>query len=34
MMTKCFHYTITAALNSEQIKSHPERISKIKSVIE
>ena len=31
---KCFHYAITAALNSEQVKSHPERISKIKSVIE
>ena len=27
---KCFQYAITAALNYEQIKSHPERISKIK----
>ena len=31
---KCFQYAITAALNYEQIKMHPERISKIKSFIE
>ena len=30
---KCFQYAITAALNYEQIKSHPQRISKIKSFI-
>ena len=28
---KCFQYAKTAALNYEQIKSHPERISKVKS---
>ena len=26
---KCFQYAIKVALNHEQIKSHPERISKI-----
>ena len=31
---KCFQYAITAALNYEQIKSHPERIPKIKPFIE
>ena len=30
---KCFHYVLTVALNYEQIKSHPERISKIKPFI-
>ena len=30
---KCFQYTITAALNHENIKDHPERISKIKLFI-
>ena len=28
---KCFQYAITVPLNHEQIKSHPERISNIKS---
>ena len=27
---KCFQYALTVALNYEQIKDHPERISKIK----
>ena len=31
---KYFQYAITAALNYEQIKSHPEKISKIKPFIE
>ena len=31
---KCFQYTITVALNHEQIKSHPERISNIKPFID
>ena len=31
---KCFQYAITVALNHEQIKNHPERISKIKSFID
>ena len=26
---KCFQYTLTVALNHEQIKNNPERISKI-----
>ena len=30
---KCFQYALTVALNHEQIKSHPERISKIKLFI-
>ena len=30
---KCFQYTIIAALNHENIKDHPERISKIKLFI-
>ena len=30
---KCYEYSITAALNLEQIKSHPERISNIKPFI-
>ena len=30
---KCFQYTITAALNHENIKDQPERISKIKLFI-
>ena len=30
---KCFQYYIAAALNLEQIKSHPERISNIKPFI-
>ena len=30
---RCFQYAITVALNLEQIKNHPERISKIKPVI-
>ena len=29
----CFHYSLTAALNHKQIKSHPERISKIKPLL-
>ena len=31
---KCFQYALTAALNSEQIKNNPERISKIKLFID
>ena len=31
---KCFQYAIIAALNYKQIKSHPERTSKIKPFIE
>ena len=31
---KCFQYAITVALNYQNIKSNPERISKIKSFIE
>ena len=31
---KCFQYALTAALNYEQIKTHSERISKIKSFID
>ena len=31
---KCFQYALTVALNYEQIKSHPERISKIKLFID
>ena len=31
---KCFQYIITVALNHEQIKSHPERILKIKLFID
>ena len=31
---KCFQYAITVALNHEQIKDHPERISKIKPFID
>ena len=31
---KCFQYTITVALNYEQIKIHPERILKIKPFID
>ena len=31
---KCFQYTLTVALNYEQIKDHPERISKIKPFID
>ena len=31
---KCFQYAKTVALNNEQIKSHPERISNIKSFID
>ena len=27
---RCFQYAVTVALNYEQIKDHPERISKIK----
>ena len=30
---KCFKHTVAVALNHEQIKSHPERISKIKAFI-
>ena len=30
---KCFQYARTVALNHEQIKDHPERISKIKPFI-
>ena len=30
---KCFQYALTAALNHEQIKSHPERISEINPFI-
>ena len=31
---RCFQYALTVALNHEQIKSHPERISKIKPFID
>ena len=31
---KCFQYALTVALNCEQIKDHPERISKIKPFID
>ena len=31
---KCFKHTVAVTLNYEQIKSHPERISKIKSFID
>ena len=31
---KCFQYAITVALNNEQIKSHPKRISNIKPFID
>ena len=31
---KCFQYTLTVALNYEQIKSYPERISKSKPFID
>ena len=31
---KCFQYALTVALNYEQVKSHPERISKIKPFID
>ena len=31
---KCFQYAAAVALNHEQIKSHPERISNIKSFID
>ena len=31
---KCFQYAVTVALNHEQIKGHPERISKIKPFID
>ena len=31
---KCSQYAITVALNHEQIKSHPERISNIKLFID
>ena len=31
---KCFQYAITVALNHEQIKSHSERISNIKPLID
>ena len=31
---KCFQYVLTVALNYEQIKDHPERISKIKPFID
>ena len=31
---KCFQYALTVALNHEQIKDHPERISKIKFFID
>ena len=30
----CFQYALTVALNYEQIKEHPERISKIKPFID
>ena len=30
---KCFQYALTVALNHEQIKNHPERISEIKPFI-
>ena len=28
---KCFQYTVTVTLNYEEVESHPERISNIKS---
>ena len=31
---KCFQYALTVSLNYEQIKDHPERISKIKPFID
>ena len=31
---KCFQYALTVALNYEQIKDHPERISKVKFFID
>ena len=31
---KCFQYALTVALNYQNIKSHPERISNIKSFID
>ena len=31
---RCFQYAVTVALNHEQIKDHPERISKIKLFID
>ena len=31
---KCFQYAVTVTLNHEQIKDHPERISKIKPFID
>ena len=31
---KCFQYALTVALNYEQIKHHPEKISKIKPFID
>ena len=31
---RCFQYAVTVALNYEQIKDHPERISKIKPFID
>ena len=30
---KCFQYALTVALNHEQFKNHPERISDIKLII-
>ena len=30
---KCFQYTVTIALNYEEIESHPERVSNIKTFI-
>ena len=30
---KCFQYTATVALNHEETRNHPQRISKIKSFI-
>ena len=30
---KCFQYTIKIALNHEEIKGHPERITKIKNLL-
>ena len=31
---RCFQYAVTVALNHEQIKDHPKRISKIKPFID
>ena len=31
---KCFQYALTVALNHEQIKKDPQRVSKIKSFID